>query len=152
MLYRKTCSKTIFIGHTQSLQNVILDFKKKLYRVPTRFFLKNPSIFPGFSNDTLKKNKGFTPMKLNKSQNISCNNSDIIISKLNLTNLTKAAKPEKHPFFSVMPFVPFLVFLSFPSLLSFIRNFYELPGHVYLIPNLLLYHKQMQLAFQEHLM
>ena len=28
----------------------------------------------------------------------------------------------------------------------------ELPGHAYLIPNLLHYHKQIYLAFQEHLL
>ena len=81
-------------------------------------------------------------MKSNKNQSISCNNSGVTTSQIELTDLTKARNSKKHSSFSVkycnvfffLPFVaqllPVLAAASFPPLLSFVTNFLELPGDV----------------------
>ena len=123
--------------------------------MPTDFLQKHPSIFPGYFEKI--------PMKSKENQNISCNNSATIIGQIEFKDLKKARKSKKqfslpvkycNIFFSFLIFSQLLSVLSpafFTSLLSVVRNFLEVPGHVYLILNLLLYHKQKQLAFQEHL-
>ena len=109
--------------------------------MPTEFLQKNSNILPGFSWETLK-NMDFIPMKSNKNQSISHNNSRVITSQIELTNLTKARKSKKHSSFSVKYCKSLFFFLVFPSLLPvlppaslspqlyFVRNFFELPGHV----------------------
>ena len=81
-------------------------------------------------------------MKSNKNHSISYNNSGVITSQIKLRNLTKARKSEKHSSFSVryckglfffLIFFPLLSVLppaSFSPLIYFVRNFFELPGHV----------------------
>ena len=81
-------------------------------------------------------------MKSNKNQSISCSNSGVITSQIELKNLAKARKSKKHSpflvnianvFFSFLFFLPLLSVLppaSFSPLLYFVRNFLGLPGHV----------------------
>ena len=45
------------------------------------FYENNRSIFPVFFKDTLKKHKDSIPLKLNKTQSISCYNSDVVSSQ-----------------------------------------------------------------------
>ena len=94
----------------------------------------------------------FIPMKSNKNQSISYNNSGVTTNKLNnsgvitsqieLINLTKATKLKKRSSFSVkyckglffflilFLLLPVLPPASFSPLMYYVRNLFELPGHV----------------------
>ena len=115
------------------------------------FYKESPSIFTRSFNNALKKDKDFIPITSNTNQNISCSNSDVITILIELTNLKKVRKPENHPslsvkfykvFLSFSELLPVLVPACISPLLFFSRNCTQ-QEHVYLIPNLLLYHNQM---------
>ena len=111
--------------------------------MPTQFLQRNLHIFTGFSK-TLWKNIGFIQLKSKKNHSISCNNSGAITSQIELIDLTKGRKlkKKKHSSFSVKycqcpcfllifsHILPVLPPASFSLLLSFVRNFLEVPGHV----------------------
>ena len=84
------------------------------------------------------------PVKSNKNHNISCSNSGVITSQIELANLTKARKSKKHCsflvkyckclFFFLVFFAPSSSSTSFffsPAVFcKFLTKFFELPGHV----------------------
>ena len=132
-----------------------LDFEKKIIQGAYWPFTKEFKYFPGFSKDTLKKHRFCTNEIKQKSEyfvkQLRC--YDQSNWTLDLTDLKKARKPKNHSsflvkhwnvFFSFLIFSQLLAVLApplFSSLLSAVRNFLEVTRHVYMIPNLLLYHK-----------
>ena len=120
--------------------------------MPTEFLQKKIQIFSQDFLGTHWKNMSFIPMKSNKNQSISYNNSGVTTNKLNnsgvitsqieLINLTKARKSKKQSSFWVkyckglffflifFPLLPVLPPASFSPLLFFVKNLFELPGHV----------------------
>ena len=128
--------------HTQFVQNATFQlWKKNDTGCLLNFYKKNPLIFSGFSKDTLNEIEFYTT-EIKQNQSISCNNASVTTSRIELTNLTKAVKSKKHSSFSVKyckcifffliisQFLPVLPPSSFSLLLSFVRNFLELLGHV----------------------
>ena len=134
MFYRKTCSK---------------NFLKDIYN-PSKMrgaywvFTKKSKYFPKISQGHFEKNMDFMPVKSNKNHNISCSNSGVITSQIELANLTKARKSKKHCsflvkyckclFFFLVFFAPSSSSTSFffsPAVFcKFLTKFFELPGHV----------------------
>ena len=111
MLYRKH-----FLKETRNTSRIRpLNFEKKWYRILSGILQKKWRL------------------------RISCNNSNVITSQIELKNLAQARKPKRHPFFSVRYYnvfcfflsfsqlLPVLVPASFSTLLSFVRKFLKLP-------------------------
>ena len=79
--------------HTQFIQNATMDLWKKNDSGCLLSFYKkiNPYIFPGFSKGAFNEIEFYTIefyTKSNKNQSVSCNNSSVITSHIELTNLT----------------------------------------------------------------
>ena len=143
MFYRKIWSKNFLKDICNPSKMRPLNFEgKNGTGCLLNFYEINPHIFQWFSKDTLKKNMDFIPMKSDKNQSNSWNNSGVITSQFESTNLAKARKSTKHSSFSVKYCKCLFLFLiisphlsvhrtaSFSPQLSFVRNFPELPGHV----------------------
>ena len=156
MFYKKTWFKNFWIELTRAIRpNATFGLREKSDTgCRLSFYKKNPNIFLEFSR-ALWKNMDFIPVKSYKNQSILCNNSGVITCRIELTDLNTARKSKKRSSFSVKwcnVFFSFLIFsqllpvlapASFSPLLSFVRNLPELLGHVYLIPNIKLYHREM---------
>ena len=142
VFYRKTCSKNLLKDIRNSSKMRSFELWEKNNTACLLSFYKKIQIFSQGFPRTLWKNMDFITMKSNKNQSISCSNSGVITSQIELTNLTKARKSKKHSFFLVIfanvfflsyffPLLPVLPPAYLPSpLLYFVRNFLKLPGHV----------------------
>ena len=142
MFYRKTYSEKFLKDIRNSSKMRLFNFEKKMIQGAYWIFTKKIHLFSQDFPRTLWMKSNFIPLKLNKNQSILCNNASVITSRIELTNLTKAVKSKKHSSFSVKyckcifffliisQFLPVLPPSSFSLLLSFVRNFLELLGHV----------------------
>ena len=127
VFYWRTCSRNFLKDIRNASKMQPLNFKKKVIRGANWVFTKKKQKFSQDFPRTLWQNVDFIPMKSNKNQSISCNNSGVITSQIELTNLTKARKSKKHSSFIVKYWNCIFSFLFFLGFFQFFHHLLLLP-------------------------